>query len=79
TQENPIWSVDPRTGKVERLTQLGNVTAVVPTKGGIVYSMNSLTAPDDFYQLKGKASTRLTSVNAEKLAGIDLPKVERFS
>ncbi|MGL1788629.1 hypothetical protein ACSTIL_23585, partial [Vibrio parahaemolyticus] len=57
----------------------GNVTAVVPTKGGIVYSTNSLTAPDDFYQLKGKASTRLTSVNAEKLAGIDLPKVERFS
>ncbi|MBN8810659.1 MULTISPECIES: S9 family peptidase [unclassified Sphingomonas] len=79
TQENPIWSVDPQTGKVARLTQLGNVTAVVPTKGGIVYSMNSLTAPDDFYQLKGKASTRLTSVNAEKLAGIDLPKVERFS
>jgi dipeptidyl aminopeptidase/acylaminoacyl peptidase len=41
--------------------------------------MNSLTAPDDFYRLSGKATARLTSVNAAKLAGIDLPKVERFS
>jgi dipeptidyl aminopeptidase/acylaminoacyl peptidase len=79
TQENPIWSVDPKTGKVARLTQLGNVSAVVPTKGGLVYAMNSLTAPDDFYALKGKVSTQLTAVNAAKLAGIPMPKVERFS
>ncbi|MGJ3646847.1 prolyl oligopeptidase family serine peptidase [Sphingomonas sp. GlSt437] len=79
TQETPIFSVDARTGKVTRLTQLGNVTAVVPTRGGIVYAMNSLTAPDDFYLLKGKATTRLTSVNADKLASVDLPTITRFS
>jgi dipeptidyl aminopeptidase/acylaminoacyl peptidase len=44
-----------------------------------VLAMNSLTAPDDFYRLTGKKTERLTSVNAGKLAGIDLPKVERFS
>lgn len=79
TQETPIWSVDPKTGKVTRLTQQGVVSAVVPTKAGLVFSMNSLTAPDDFYRLAGKKTERLTSVNAAKLAGIDLPKVERFS
>ncbi len=77
--ENPIWSVDAKTGKVARLTQNGNVSAVVPTKGGIVYAMNSLTGPDDFYRLKGKASTRLTQVNAAKLADVGMPEVTKFS
>ncbi|MBX3564598.1 MAG: S9 family peptidase [Sphingomonas sp.] len=79
TQEEPIFTVDPKSGKVTRLTQQGVVSAVVPTRDGAVFSMNSLLGPDDFYQLKGKAQTRLTNVNASKLAGIDLPKVERFS
>ena len=79
TQENPIWSVSPATGKVTRLTQLGNVTAVLPTTKGLVFAMNSLTAPDDFYWLSGNKQTRLTSVNAAKLADIDLPTVTRFS
>lgn len=79
TQENPIFAIDVATGKVTRLTQLGNVSAVVPMKGGVFFAMNSLTAPDDFYALKGKKVTRLTSVNADKLAGIDMPAVTRFS
>jgi dipeptidyl aminopeptidase/acylaminoacyl peptidase len=79
TQEVPVWSVNPTTGKVSRLTKEGSVSAVVPTPKGLVYAMNSLTAPDDFYLLTGKKSARLTSVNAEKLAGIDMPEVTRFN
>lgn len=84
TQENPIWSVNAASGKVTRLTQAGNVTAVVPTRGGIVYAMNSLVAPDDFFLLPagraaGGTPVRLTSVNADRLAGIDLPSVSRFT
>ena len=79
TQENPIWSVDPATGKVTRLIATGNVTTVVPTAKGAVFAMNSLVAPDDFYQLNGKRVKRLTSVNAEKLVGVDMPTVTRFS
>ena len=79
TQENPIWSVDAATGKVARLTGQGNVSAVVPTAKGLVYAMNTLTAPDDFWMLTGKTPVRLTNVNADKLAGIDMPSVTRFS
>ncbi len=79
TQENPVWSVDAATAKVTRLTQTGNVTAVVPTAKGFVYAMNSLVAPDDFYRVDGKRATRLTSVNAEKLKDIDWPTVTRFN
>lgn len=79
TQENPVWAVSAATGKATRLTREGNVTAVVPTPRGVVYAMNSLTAPDDFFMLRGRSPVRLTSVNAAKLAGIDMPTVTRFS
>ena len=79
TQETPIWSVSPVTGTVARLTGAGSVSAVVPTPTGVVYAMNSLTAPDDFYRLSGKSAVRLTSVNAAKLADVEMPSVTRFS
>jgi dipeptidyl aminopeptidase/acylaminoacyl peptidase len=79
TQEVPIFAIDLKSGKPTRLTQEGSVSAVVPTARGLVYAMNSLTAPDDFYWLAGKKSARLTSVNADKFAGIDMPTVTRFS
>ena len=79
TQENPLWSVDPTSGKVSRLTEQGNVSAVVPTANGVVYAINSLLAPDDFYLLAGKRKVRLTNVNADKLAGVTMPTVTRFS
>jgi dipeptidyl aminopeptidase/acylaminoacyl peptidase len=79
TQETPIWSVSPATGKITRLTQAGTASAVVPTPRGLVFAMNSLTAPDDFYMLSGGKTMRLTDVNASKLAGIDMPSVTKFS
>ena len=80
TQENPLWRVDAASGQVTRLTQQGNVAAVAVGARGAVVAMNSLTAPDDFYRVvPGRAPQRLTSVNATRLAGIDMPAVERFS
>ena len=80
TQETPLFRVDAATGQVTRLTQAGHVSAVAVTPAGVVVAMDSLTAPGDFYRVTGSgAPQRLTSVNAAKLAGIDLPTVERFS
>ena len=80
TQEVPLWRVDAASGQVTRLTQEGHVSAVALTPRGPVVAMDSLTAPGDFYRVAGAgAPVRLTSVNAAKLAGIDMPTVERFS
>ena len=80
TQENPLWRVDATTGRVTRMTQLGNVSAVAVVPQGAIVAIDSLTAPDDFYRVTGAgAPQRLTSVNAGKLAGVDMPTVERFS
>lgn len=80
TQETPLFRVDATTGQVTRLTQQGHVGAVAVTPTGPIIAIDSLTAPADFYRVAGAgAPQRLTSVNAAKLAGIDMPTVERFS
>lgn len=79
TGDDPVFSVDVRTGKPSRLTGEGAVAAVLPTPRGFVYALNSITAPSDFYMGGRGKPVRLTWVNRDKLAGIDMPTVEHFS
>ena len=78
--DKPLFEIDAVSGKVRRLTGEGSVGSAVPLKGGAVYTLDSLTSPTDLYRLdaRGKAS-RLTAVNADKLADIDMPAATRFS
>ncbi|MGK6320393.1 prolyl oligopeptidase family serine peptidase [Sphingomonas sp. DT-204] len=80
TQDVPVFAVDRTSGKVSRLTRQGHVAAVVPSAAGAVLQIDSLVEPGDFYRWSGKgAPVRLTSVNADKLAGVEWPTVTRFS
>ncbi len=80
TQETPLFRVDAGTGQVTRLTQQGHVSAVAVTPNGAIVALDSLTAPADYYRVtQSGMRQRLTDVNAAKLAGIDMPTVERFS
>ncbi|ARS27151.1 S9 family peptidase [Sphingomonas sp. KC8] len=78
--DRPIFQVDVASGKVRRLTGDGSVGGLAPVGNGILYTFDSLTAPADLFALDeyGKPS-RLTSVNASKLAGVDMPIATRFS
>jgi len=80
TLDHPLFRIDARTGKVTRLTEGGTVGNVVPlADGSILYTSNSLQAPDDLYRLDRKGRvTQLTRVNADKLADIDPVTVRRF-
>ncbi|MDR6789634.1 dipeptidyl aminopeptidase/acylaminoacyl peptidase [Sphingomonas sp. BE138] len=80
TQETPLFQVDASDGQVTRLTAEGHVSGVAIGARSVVIAMSSLTAPDDFFRVgPQRSTTRLTSVNAARLAGIDMPTVERFS
>ncbi|WP_165322400.1 alpha/beta hydrolase family protein [Rhizorhabdus phycosphaerae] len=80
TGTGAIFAVDVAKGRVTRLTQGGTAGGVLATPKGYVYTLNSLTAPSDFYAVSGKGKpVRLTSVNRERLAGIDMPTVEHVS
>ena len=79
--DEPLYRVAVADGKVTRLTKGGHVSGVLPTRdGGAIIALDSITAPADLYRVsaRGKLS-RLTSVNADKLAEIDVPRAERFT
>ncbi len=81
TLDTPVFRVDVATGRVTRLTQAGTANNVVPLPdGGLLYTLNSLQAPDDLYRLdrRGRAA-QLTRVNADRMAGLDPVNVQRFS
>jgi dipeptidyl aminopeptidase/acylaminoacyl peptidase len=80
TLDTPVFRVDVATGRVARLTQGGTAGNVLATRdGSILYTLNSLQAPDDLYRLdrRGRAA-QLTRVNSDKLAELDPVTVERF-
>ncbi|TMJ18952.1 MAG: S9 family peptidase [Alphaproteobacteria bacterium] len=80
TLDTPVFRVDAGSGRVTRLTQAGTAGNVVPLPdGSILYTLNSLTAPDDLWRLSRRGGpARLTAVNADKLDGLDPVSVRRF-
>lgn len=52
---------------------------VLPTRGGFLYTLDTLSAPDDLWVMEGGRARQLTQVNAERLAGIDPVTVKRFT
>ena len=81
TLEEPIFRIDARTGALTRLTtdgHSGNAHAL--PNGDVLYTSNSIDAPDDLFRVtpKGKVS-RLTNVNRDLLAQLDPVKLEKFN
>jgi dipeptidyl aminopeptidase/acylaminoacyl peptidase len=82
TLDTPLFRVDLATGRVTRLTREGTVGSVVPLRdGSIVYTLNTVEAPDDLWRLPsgGGAPQRLTAVNAQLLGQLDSVSYRRFS
>lgn len=79
--DHPLFRIITASGAIERLSGAGYVgDFVVLPSGGVVYALDSLTAPADLWRLAGRgAPIRLTSVNAAKLAGVEWPIVSRFA
>lgn len=78
--DTPLFRVDIASGRVTRLTEGGTVGNVTPlADGSVIFTLNSLTAPDDIYRLGADGRvTQLTQVNADKLAELDPVTVRRF-
>ena len=86
--QHPLVRIDARSGARIRLTGEGATTQFVVGKDFIVTTLQSLTAPADFYRValpgkKDKAAPavpqRLTNVNATRLTDVRFGKAEQFS
>ncbi len=81
TLEVPAYRIDARTGAQTRLTERGSVSDVHALRGGgMVYAINSITAPADLVAMDGRGATRpLTHANAARLADIDPVDYSQYS
>lgn len=81
TMDDPAFRVDLASGKVMRLTGAGTVGNVSPLADGtLIYTMNSLQAPDELYRLKPKGKPeQLTNINGAAIAEFDPVSVQRFN
>jgi dipeptidyl aminopeptidase/acylaminoacyl peptidase len=79
--EHPLYRIDVATGRPMRLTREGNAANAVPlADGSVLFTMNSIMAPDDLYRVdRGGRVAQLTAVNRELLAELDPVSFQKFS
>jgi dipeptidyl aminopeptidase/acylaminoacyl peptidase len=80
--QHPLFAVDVRTGAVTQLVDSGNVDSFSVGTQRIVYGMASLAGPTDFYFTSATAaggSTRLTSLNDERLSSRRMATFQQFT
>jgi dipeptidyl aminopeptidase/acylaminoacyl peptidase len=77
--QTPLFSIDPATDKVSKLSGPGYVAEVSPSKRGNVVVWHDIATPPDLYLLGAGAPRRLTQANAALLGARDLGDFEQFS
>lgn len=79
--KTPLFLINASSGRAIPLHNHGTVSEFDAGPNGIVYSAHDLANPADFYRLPygGVQAERLTAVNAEKLADVDMGEYEQFS
>ncbi|WP_293940712.1 S9 family peptidase [Sphingomonas sp.] len=81
TLEHPLFRVDIASGEVTRLTLDGHTGNAHPlADGSVVYTSNSIMAPDELYRTDAAGhTTALTAVNRDLLAQLDPVTLDRFN
>jgi dipeptidyl aminopeptidase/acylaminoacyl peptidase len=74
-----LFSVDPRSDRVTKLTGAGSVAEFSPASNGAVVSWHDIASPPDLYLAAGGAPRRLTNVNAQLLGARTFGEFEQFS
>lgn len=79
--QHPLFAIDARTGKATQLVDDGYVNGFDVGRQRIVYERASLGGPNDLFTMgvRGGKSTRLTNLNAERLASRRLGEFEQFT
>jgi dipeptidyl aminopeptidase/acylaminoacyl peptidase len=77
--QTALFEIDPVSGARKTLLGDGQVQGISASPRGVVAAWASLGSPPDLYLVAGGNRTRLTSVNAERLADRQLAEFEQFS
>jgi dipeptidyl aminopeptidase/acylaminoacyl peptidase len=78
--QSPLFSIDPKSGRVTPLSGPGSVSEFAPAARGTVVVWHDLDSSPDLYLLPPRGERlRLTDANAARLAGRTLGEFEQFS
>jgi dipeptidyl aminopeptidase/acylaminoacyl peptidase len=78
--QRPLFAIDAGSLERRKLTGPGNVTEFDVAGDRVVFALQSLTAPADFYLVEGRVPARpLTTVNATRLAQVRFGETEQFT
>lgn len=75
----PIFNVDIATRKIKTIADgICDYAALAPVDNETLVTMHhSMIAPNEIYSVKNRQVTKLTNVNTELLAQVDMPTVEK--
>ncbi len=81
TGRKPLFAIDVASGKVTKLVAGGYVSDAALAGDRLIFGLRSLQAPVDLWTVPvtGGEPSRLTEVNRERLASIDMGQSEQFS
>jgi dipeptidyl aminopeptidase/acylaminoacyl peptidase len=76
-----LFSIDVQSGQVRKLVREGHVRSPGVAGGEIVFGLDTLTSPVDLFAVatSGGALRRVTDLNAERMASIEMGEPEQFS
>ena len=79
--QRSLFAFDVTTGQVRTLVYGGNVDAQAVAGGRVFFAWNDLSNPPDVYSVAigGSSVARLTSVNAARLAEVEMGTAEQFA
>jgi dipeptidyl aminopeptidase/acylaminoacyl peptidase len=79
--QTPVFRLDLKSRKVERLLASGRVTDVAVLKKGLLIGLQHLKSPTELYvlQMDGKAPRPVTGFNTAKLAATRMGEPEQFT
>ncbi|KPK44524.1 MAG: peptidase S9 [Phycisphaerae bacterium SG8_4] len=79
--QRSLFAVDVRTGAVETVLKEGSIRSPAIAGSRIVYGMDTLRCPVEFYSVKpdGSDVRRITTINSEKVAAVRMGDYEQFT
>lgn len=79
--QRSLFAVDAQTGEVRTLVRDGFVSAVAPAADRVFFVRDDLGGPGDLYSVgyDGEGLARLTDLNGEVLAGVQMGAAEQFT
>ncbi len=81
TGQRSMFAIDTKTGNVRTIVKYGSVSSPSVANDRIIYALNNISSPVELYSVKSDGSdvSKITNINAEKIAAVRMGEYEQFA